>query len=304
MDRQTRTNAPATHATVAGRAVRRLAFGTMRLAGREVGHVRACLDAALEAGLALIDTAPIYGAGGPGFGDAEARLGAAWADAPSLRDDAVLVTKAGIVPGQPYDSAPATLAASCEASLRRLGTDRIDLFLVHRPDHLAGHAAVGAALDALVDAGKVRAVGVSNHTPAQVRALAAHMRAPLAANQVELSPLAPEAISDGTLDQCEELGLVPMTWSPLGGGRLMGDAPAPPREAAVRAALDAIAARAGVGRDAAALAWALAHPAGAVPVLGTSDPARIAPAARALDVAVTRPEWYAVLEAARGAPMP
>ncbi|PWJ22258.1 aldo/keto reductase [Jannaschia seohaensis] len=187
-----------------------LAFGTMRLAGAPPAQVRALLEATLEAGLTLVDTAPIYGACGPGFGDVESRLGAAFAEAPGMRDRIVLVTKAGIEPGMPYDSSAGALRASCEASLRRMGTDRIDLFLIHRPDVLTGPAEVAEALDRLVADGLVGAVGVSNHTPAQVSALAHHMEAPLVANQVEVSPLAIGALFDGTLDQCQEREIVPM----------------------------------------------------------------------------------------------
>ncbi|MEM7567944.1 MAG: aldo/keto reductase [Pseudomonadota bacterium] len=291
--------------TLANRDVARMAFGTMRLAGAPVAQVGTCLEAARDAGIDVLDTAPIYGAGGPGFGDVEGRIGAAWADTPSLRDAFVLVTKAGIVPGLPYDASAEALTASCEASLRRLRTERIDLFLVHRPDHLAGHAETAAALDQLIVSGKVGAVGVSNYTPAQVRALGRWLDAPLVANQIEASPLAIDALGDGTLDQCEERGIVPMAWSPLGGGRLLSEgADRSEREDAVRVALDRIAVAAGAGLDVAALAWLLAHPAGIVPVLGTGRPERIAAAMQAFEVGLSRPDWYAVLEASRSAPMP
>ena len=281
--------------------VPRLALGTMRMAGAPVDALRGAVAAALDAGLSVVDTAPIYGAGGPGFGDAEARLGAAMA-ADRTRDRLVLVTKAGIEPGAPYDSSAATLRASCEASLRRLRTDRIDLFLVHRPDDLAGAAEVAGALDGLVADGLARAVGVSNHTASRVRALAAHLAAPVAANQVEMSPLALGPLQDGVLDQCDETGIAPMAWSPLAGGALLS--PEGPRAAAVAAALDRIAEANGIGRDVAALAWVLAHPSGVVPVLGTGRPERVAAAARAFEARLDRRGWYDVLEAARGAPMP
>lgn len=280
----------------------RLAVGTMRMAGMEPGAIRAVLHATVEAGLTLIDTAPIYGTGAHGFGDVESRLGAALAEAPGLRDRLHLVTKAGIEPGVPYDSSRAALTASCEASLRRLRTDRIDLFLVHRPDNLTAHAEVAGALDVLLQSGKVRAVGVSNYRPDQVRALARHLESPLAANQIECSPLVVDALFDGTLDQCEELGVTPMAWSPLGGGAILGASGG--RAAGVAAALDAIAEAAGTTRDVAAYAWLLAHPSGMVPVLGTVRPARVAAAAGAFRLRIGRRDWYAVLEAARGGPMP
>ena len=299
----------------AGREVVRLAFGTMRLAGAMSETVRDCLHAAADSGIDVLDTAPIYGFGGPGFGDVEERLGAAWADEPALRERFTLVTKVGLLPDASYDSSPDTLISSCEASLRRLRTDRLDVLLVHRPDHLAGHRAVADALDRLVASGKVGAVGVSNHAPAQFRALGRWLSAPLATNQIEFSPLAIAPLGDGTLDQCEEMGIPPMAWSPLGGGRLAGTSDgastsdgtngnADPRTRAVRAALGTIADRHGVGLDVAALAWLLAHPSGVIPILGTARVERIRSSVEALSVTVDRADWYTVLVAARGSPMP
>ncbi len=296
---------PRPDASFAGRRAARLAVGTMRLAGAAPASVRALLEAGREAGLTIVDTAPIYGVGGPGFGDVEERLGQAYSETPDLRDGAILVTKAGIEPGKPYDSSHDALLASCDASLRRLRTDRIDLFLVHRPDDLTSHTEVADALGALLEAGKVAAVGVSNYRPSQVRALAAHLGRPPAVNQVEASPLEVGALRDGTLDLCQEAGIVPMAWSPLGGGRLLGRAEEMDRRGrAVADALDALGQPVGLGRDGAALAWVLAHPSGMVPVLGTTSPARVASARAALNATVGRRAWYDVFEAALGGPMP
>jgi predicted oxidoreductase len=256
----------------------------------------------LDAGVSLIDTAPIYGVAGPGFGEVERRLGDAFAASPGLRERCVLVTKAGIEPGKPYDSSSAALAASCEASLSRLRTDRIDLFLVHRPDNLASHADVASALDGLIASGKVRAVGVSNYRPDQVRALRAHLDAPLVVNQIEVSATMTDAMFDGALDQCEEIGIAPMAWSPLGGGAILS--PRDERSQRVAAALDVIAVANGTSRDVAALGWLLAHPSGMVPVLGTTRPERARAATAALDLRIERRHWYDVLEAALGRPMP
>jgi aryl-alcohol dehydrogenase-like predicted oxidoreductase len=91
------------------------------------------------------------------------------AAAPQLRDRMVLATKGGITPPVPYDSSPAYLRAACEASLRRMGVDVIDLYQIHRPDLFAHPAEVAATLTGLRDEGKIREVGVSNHTPAKSR---------------------------------------------------------------------------------------------------------------------------------------
>ena len=204
-----------------------IAYGCWRFAGTGVADASRKIGAALDAGLTLIDTADIYGfAGGPGdegFGDAELLLGRVLHDAPEWRDRMVLATKAGIRPGVPYDQSAGYLAAACDASLRRLGVDHVDLYQIHRPDLLTSPAEVAGALDALIDAGKVRAIGVSNFTVAQHRALAAHLRAPIVTTQPEWHPLHQAPLVDGTLDLCGELGCTPLVWSPLAGGRLAGE---------------------------------------------------------------------------------
>ena len=96
--------------------------------------------------------------------------------------------------------------------------------------------------------------------------------------------------------------MIPLAWSPLGGGRLAN--PAGERRLAVAAALDAVAAKLEVSRSVAAYSWLLAHPAGIVPIIGSQQPERIAEAAPALTVRWTRTDWYAVLVAARGVPLP
>ncbi|MGG7643859.1 aldo/keto reductase [Rhodovulum sp. YNF3179] len=287
--------------------VGRIGYGCWRFAGTPVAAAREKLETALAAGIDLIDTAAIYGFGETAFGEAEERLGDALADAPGLREKIVLVTKGGIVPPIPYDSRKAALIESVEASLRRLRTEAVDLFLVHRPDFLAAHAEVGAALEEMHAAGKIRAAGVSNYTVAQTRALQAQMDLPLVATQPEFSALEPAPLYDGVLDLAQETGLAPMAWSPLGGGALAtgqgGPAPAARRDA-VLAEIDRIAGRNGCGRDVVALAWVLAHPAAPVALIGTQRPARIRAAMRAFDVRLTRRDWYAVLEARLGEAMP
>ena len=290
--------------TVGPLTVSRLGYGCWRFSGSSVAEAQAKVEAALAAGITLLDTAPIYGFGEEGFGDAEARLGDLFAAQPGLRDQLTLVTKAGIHPPVPYDSSYANLMSSAEASLQRLKTDVIDLFLIHRPDFLASHAEVGRALSELVASGKVRAVGVSNYTPAMTRALQAHCDVPLVATQPEFSALHPAPLYDGTLDLAQELGLMTMAWSPLGGGALATGQGDHPRLGAVVAALDRIAAEQDTRRDAVALAWVLAHPAHTVALIGSQSPERIRASAAAYDVTMSRADWYAILEASLGERMP
>ena len=144
-----------------------LSFGLWRYTNPDVATAQALLETALDAGMNLIDNADVYGFdwGGTGFGTVEENLGRVLAVAPHLRDRMVLATKGGIMPPIPYDSSPAYLRSACEASLQRMGVEVIDLYQIHRPDLLAHPADVAATLVALRDEGKIREVGVSNHTP-------------------------------------------------------------------------------------------------------------------------------------------
>jgi predicted oxidoreductase len=277
-----------------------LAWGMWRFAGDDLDAATARVEAALAAGINFFDTADIYG--NP-FGAAEALLGRVFAAKPSLRDDMVLASKGGIQPGTPYNSGAGYLIGACEASLKRLGVEQIDLYQIHRPDSLAHPAEVAEAFDALRGAGKIAEAGVSNYTPSQVAALRAHMPFELASTQPEFSALAIEPLSDGVLDQAMQVGLGVMAWSPLGGGRLGGPSD-DPRVTAVAAALDEIATNKGVSRTAVAYAWVMAHPSGAIPIVGSQQPERIAESMQALKVSLSRAEWYAVLTASRGVRLP
>jgi predicted oxidoreductase len=286
-----------------------IAYGCWRFAGTDVATARAKIETALEVGMTLIDTADIYGYDGSapapagGFGAAEELLGQVLSETPGLRDRMVLATKGGITPPVPYDSSPTFLRDACEASLRRLRVETIDLYQIHRPDLLAHPAEVAAVLDELVASGKVRAIGVSNHTVAQTRALLAHLETTLVSTQPEFSPLALDPITDGTFDLAMETGLVPLAWSPLAGGRLAGE-PGDESARAVTEVCDRLAAEWGVSRSAILLAWARRHPAGVVPIVGTQQIERIQECARATEVDLTSDQWYEILVAGRGEPMP
>lgn len=286
-----------------GPSVAPLSWGMWRFAGRGRSEAAALLHAALDAGITLLDTADIYGFDGTsGFGAAEALLGEVLTAEPGLRDRVVLATKGGIRPPFPYDQSPAYLADAIDASLKRLKVDRIDLWQIHRPDILAHPQETAKALDAARSAGKIGEVGVSNFTQFQIAALGAFIGRPIATTQPEISPLRIDCFENGELDQAIVLGIVPMAWSPLGGGRLAE--PRSAREKAVATALDAVAADRGVSRTVAAYSWLMAHPAGIVPIVGSQQALRIVEAAQALTVQWTRKEWYAVLVASRGEKLP
>lgn len=282
-----------------------IAWGMWRLAegGRSAREAALLVHAALDAGITLLDTADIYGFdGSSGFGDAESLLGEVLTAEPGLRARMVLATKGGILPPLPYDQSRAYLASAIDASLRRLKVDTIDLWQVHRPDILAHPQEVARALEDAVAAGKIRTLGVSNFTIHQTAALQHFLGHDLVTTQPEISPLRIDCFENGELDQAMTMGLVPLAWSPLGGGRLA--APETPREKAVAEALDHVAKAQGVSRTVATYGWLMAHPAGIVPIIGSQQIDRIQEGVRALSVEWTRESWYAVFVAARGERLP
>jgi len=246
-----------------------------------------------------MDQADVYG----GY-TAEGLLGAALKASPGLRDRIEIVTKCDIVAPvgrhagarvKHYDTSAAHIRASVETSLREMATDRIDLLLIHRPDPLMDHHETGAALDALVAGGTVRAVGVSNFRPYDVALLQSAMTTPLATNQIEMSLLCHQPFTNGDLACLQERGIAPMAWSPLGGGRLFA-----PEHAALRAALARIGAEQGVDESAVAVAWLLRHPARILPVLGTNRIERIRTIGDAAKVVIDRQAWFELYTLAMG----
>lgn len=280
-----------------------IAWGMWRFGEASLADSRLLVEAALDAGVTLFDTADIYGFDGQSnFGRAEQLLGSIFATAPDLRARMVLATKGGIRPPVPYDQSATYLAQALDASLRRLGVEQVDLYQIHRPDILAHPQEVARALEDMVVAGKVRAVGVSNFTPAQTRALLAYLTVPLASHQPEFSPLHLEPVENGLFDLMMEADVAVLAWSPLGGGRIGN--PSGERSLRVAAALDRVAAGFGVSRAVAAYAWIMAHPARPIPIVGTQDRSRIAELPDVFKLRWTRQDWYDVLVAARGEKLP
>ena len=284
-----------------------IAFGCWRFAGVDLTVATERIETALDCGMTLIDTADVYGLDSDcPWGAAEALLGDVLTAQPSLRSRMFLATKGGIQLGRgvglgvPYDASAGHIGAACDASLRRLRTDVIDLYQIHRPDLLAHPADTAEALVGLVRSGKVRHVGVSNYSTAQVRALCAHLPddVPLQTVQPEFSVTHLSPIDNGVFDQAMELGLTPLAWSPLGGGRIVSDEPTDAETSQVRNVLDELAATHGATRTQIALAFVLAHPAGVIPIIGTGDPVRIAESAAAVDIALAKDDCYRLIAAA------
>lgn len=280
-----------------------IGFGCWRLTGASDTDNTRLISAALDLGMNLIDNADVYGLdwGGTGFGACEEALGRVLAADSSLRDRMVLATKGGIIPGVPYDSSGAYLISACEASLRRMGVDHVDLYQIHRPDMFTHPEEIAVAVASLRDRGLVSMFGVSNYTTSQTIALSTYLEEPLVSTQPEFSCAALAPMRDGTFDLCIEEGITPLAWSPLAGGRLAtGDGVRPE----LLAVLDDLAARENASRAAVAVAFVLAHPADAVALVGTQRAERLHDLAQATRVSLTRTDVYRIVQASDGAPLP
>jgi predicted oxidoreductase len=306
MSKPTLPSVPMVPLSAGGLALSSVAAGVWRIASWQLDlPARArWIEERLALGVTTFDHADIYGDYA-----AESLFGQALAAVPSLRDRIQLVSKCGIrlVSAQrpthainSYDTSRAHVVASVERSLRALRTDRLDLLLIHRPDYLMDPDALAATFADLRAAGKVLHFGVSNHSPAHFALL--HRRVPLVTNQIELSPLHLDPLDDGTLDQCVDLGLRPMIWSPLAGGRLMTGDDAPARR--TRDVLETLGRAHGVPAATIAYAWLLRHPSRPVPIVGSRRLDALREAVAALGVPLSSEEWYRVWEAGAGHPVP
>lgn len=253
------------------------------------------LQQAMELGVTTIDHADIYGSEIP-FGQA-LRL------APGLRDQMEIVTKCGIIlnpQSHHYDTSAAHIITSLENSLRYLGTDHVDMLLIHRPDPLMQADEIAAAFEQLQAAGKVRYFGVSNFTPPQFDLLAS--RFALVTNQVELSPLHLDVLHDGTLDQCQQRGISPMIWSALAGGRVLNEQSE--RAQRLRTTLTRLAAVYGVALPTLVVAWILQHPSRPLVLTGSGRIAAIKEAVAAVGLVLERADWFAIWSASTGTEVP
>lgn len=258
----------------------------------------AVLDAFVAGGGTMIDTADVYSAWVPGHsgGESETMIGE-WLRASGRRDDVLIATKVGMLPGEGGEKlAPARIAAACDASLKRLGTDRIDLYFAHQDDDAQPQDAVAEAFARLVDAGKVRVLGASNFHAARLKSAIEGARAAGLPHYQVLQPeynLVSRAKFEGELqDYCVEynIGVVPYYGLASGfltgkyrsrddlaqsvrGGR-MGDLLAG-KGAAVLAAMDSVAEESGASLAQIALAWLLAQPGVTAPIASATSVAQL-----------------------------
>ncbi len=282
-----------------GPTLSRIIAGAWRWHTVSPDQVERLIKTALDEGITTFDHADIYGDHGN-----EEIFGNVLRKNSSLSGQMQLISKCGIkFPSsrrpetwiKHYDTSSQHIIWSAENSLRMLGTDHLELLLIHRPDPLLDPEELAHAFSQLHQQGKVSHFGVSNFTPAQFRMLQHHLPFPLVTNQIEISLARIEPLFNGDLDTLMEFNASPMAWSPLGGGKPLG---------VDERALFNKAAKYNASYSQLALAWLMKHPSGIFPIIGTTQPERITEAARSIDVNLDRQDWFEMLKWMMGKEMP
>ncbi|CAM4349162.1 aldo/keto reductase [Paenibacillus alkaliterrae] len=312
----------------------RLALGCMGLGGSwnqtetyTAEHVRqaeAAIEAALSIGITFYDHADIYTRG-----KAESVFGEVLKKQSKLREHIVIQSKVGIqladeaLPGR-FNFSKEHILPSVDGILERLGTEYIDILLLHRPDPLMEPEDIAEAFTQLKRSGKVRNFGVSNMSPGQIRFLQRELPDPIVVNQLEMSLLRHDWVDHGIhVNQKAGLkdnfpeGLMEMmqmehiqiqAWGPLAQGRFSGKVTENATEAEIKtsALVQQLAEENETTPEAIVLGWLMKHPARIQPVIGTVNPERILACRDAVRQSerMTREQWYTLLVSARGVNMP
>ncbi|MFC3032458.1 aldo/keto reductase family oxidoreductase [Pseudoalteromonas fenneropenaei] len=292
------------------RPIGRMVLGFWRLLEWQMSPQQcvAFIEHGIEQGIIDTDHADIYGQY-----DCEAAFGAALKVAPGLREQIRIITKCGIRPAlakkglagkaNHYDSSKAHIIASAQQSLQHFGTDHLDVLLIHRPDYLMNVDEMAEAFNTLKQNGDVLQFGVSNFTPSQFAMLKSRLDFPLVTNQIEFSPYEMKALDDGTLDQCQQLRVHPMLWSPLAGGRLFSAQDE--KALRLRTTLEQVGNEIGAASlDQVVFAWLAMHPSEPSIVLGTGNAERVSAAVASAQLKLEREQWYRIWQASTGHSVP
>ena len=281
----------------------------------------AVLKASFDCGINFYDHADIYT-----YGKSEAVFAEVVRELGHKRDQFILQSKVGIrFKGDPtpnavgrYDFSYERIVSGVDGSLKRLGTDHLDILLLHRPDALMEPEEIARAFDVVQKSGKVRHFGVSNHNGAQLELLRKYVKQPFVANQLQFSLVhtglidagisvnqaKPSVGCEGILDYCRLHDIAIQAWSPMTNGRAIGKWTAGKPDDELARVVAEYAAGKKVPADAIALAWLMRHPARVQPIIGTMNPERVAASSQADAVELTREEWYRLYTAARGQGVP
>lgn len=283
--------------------VSQLALGCMRIADKSVEEVETLITTALELGINFFDHADIYGGG-----QSERIFGEVLRRNPNMRESMIIQTKCAIVPGKRYDFSKEYILNSVDESIERLQCGYIDILLLHRPDALCDPQEVAEAFDELYSSGKVKYFGVSNHTPYQIELLQKYCHQPIIINQLQLSIVHSVMIDSGlnmnmkedwaqdrdggVLDYCRLKDITIQPWSVVQASWAEGTFLNNPSYKKLNDVLDCLAKKYEVASSAIAVAWLLRHPAHMQPILGTTSPIHLKEIVQAVDVHLSRQEWY------------
>ena len=283
-----------------------IAIGCMRISNMSEKETSAFVDTALSFGANFFDHADIYGGGKSEevFGKAIKSL---------KREDLIIQTKCGIRSGQ-FDFSCDHIVNSVDGSLKRLGTDYIDVLLLHRPDALMEPEEVAKAFDYLKSSGKVRHFGVSNQNPYQMQLLQNAMDMPLCVNQLQFGVMHTSMIQSGinvnmynesgvnrdggVLDFCRLNKITIQPWSPMQYGFFEGCFIDNDKFPELNKTLEKLSNKYGVSKTTIAFAWILRHPAKMQPVTGTTSLNRLADCLKSSEIKITREEWYEIYRSA------
>jgi len=291
-----------------GPELSRVSVGTLRLPDWDYSkkELAEYIESCIELGVTTIDNADIYSEY-----ESQPVLGEMLADNPGIRDKIQLTSKCGNVltsENKPdhevnhYNLTKEHIRDSVETTLKDLHTDYLDLLMLHRPSPLMVMEEVAETLTKLVDEGKTKYVGVSNFTPRQFDWLQSHLDIPLVTNQVQASLLHTEPLFNGLFDHMQQNGIKPMIWSPLNGGELFEGKE--DKSVRVRIELIKLAEKYECTFDVIALAWLFKLPVQPYPVVGTSQILHIEKAVKAFKMDLERQDWFKLLEASLGEPVP
>ncbi|MBR1482348.1 MAG: aldo/keto reductase [Ruminococcus sp.] len=279
-----------------------IGLGCMRLVNLEKSAIPYYIHHCCELGINFFDHADIYA-----DGECERIFGEALKESAIPREDIIIQSKCGIIRGRRYDFSYEHIIQSVDGILERLGTDYIDVLLLHRPDALCEPEEVAKAFDELEAKGKVRYFGVSNHRPSQIELLKTCVRQGIHANQMRFSIPYSSLVSTGIeanmiteggadrngdlLDYCRLHGITVQAWAPFRGknGSFVDSNEAYPD---LNWALGEISAKYNTTKTAIAAAWILRHPSKIQTIAGTMNFDRIKEVAAAADIMLTRDEWY------------
>lgn len=286
-----------------------VAAGCMRINALNETDLVSYIDGCMELGINFFDHADIYGGG-----QCEEIFAKAFAQTGIARENVILQSKCGIVPGVMYDFSKDYILNSVDGILKRLNTEYLDILLLHRPDALMDPEEVAEAFTILKDSGKVQHFGVSNQKPMQIELLQKYTDQKLVINQIQYSipfsnvianGMEVNMLTDGAIDRdgsileyCRLKDITIQTWSPFQYGFFEGVFIGSDKYPELNKVLDELAEKYHVTPTTIAAAWILRHPANMQVIAGTTKLSRMKEIADATTIQLERTEWYRLYLAA------